>query len=240
MLRQQLQRALEENERLKQEHAHLRQEIERLRRQLEEALRAAKRQAGPFSRGQPKPNPKPPGRKAGGEYGRHHCRPLPRRVDERIAVPLPARCPGCGGPAAFERTEPQYQEDILRHTMVRRFDVAVGRCCQCGRRVQGRHRLQTSDALGGGAGATGAGGAGASRTVEQTDGAVAGAPRPGAEAGLWSSGLPRGDLRGLSTEGPQRRTHLTGTHSRGARLAGAPQKDLKVSRTLQACKRTSG
>jgi hypothetical protein len=94
LLRQQLQRALEEKERLKQEHARLRREIERLRRQLEEALRAAKRQAAPFSRRQPKPNPKPPGRKAGEEYGRRPCRPFPARVDERIAVPLPARCPG--------------------------------------------------------------------------------------------------------------------------------------------------
>jgi len=89
LLRQQLQRALEENERLKREHARLRQEIERLRRQLEEALRAAKRQAAPFSRGQPKPNPKPPGRKAGPDYGRRHCRPLPRRVDERIQAHEP-------------------------------------------------------------------------------------------------------------------------------------------------------
>jgi uncharacterized membrane protein YccC len=89
LLRQQLQRALEENERLKQEHARLRQENERLRRQLEEALRAAKRQAAPFSRGQPKPNPKPPGRKAGPDYGRRHCRPLPRRVDERIQAHEP-------------------------------------------------------------------------------------------------------------------------------------------------------
>lgn len=32
--------------------------------------------------------------------------------------------------------------------MVRRFDVHIGRCTQCGRRVQGRHPLQTSDALG--------------------------------------------------------------------------------------------
>jgi transposase len=31
---------------------------------------------------------------------------------------------------------------------VRRFDIAVGRCCNCHRRVQGRHRLQTSDAVG--------------------------------------------------------------------------------------------
>lgn len=32
--------------------------------------------------------------------------------------------------------------------IVRRFDVEVGHCSQCRRRVQGRHRLQTSDALG--------------------------------------------------------------------------------------------
>jgi transposase len=31
---------------------------------------------------------------------------------------------------------------------VRRFDVHVGRCGRCGRRVQGRHPLQNSDALG--------------------------------------------------------------------------------------------
>lgn len=55
---EQLDRALKENERLKQEN-------ERLRRQLEEALRATHRQAAPFSRGQPKPNPKPPGLEGG-------------------------------------------------------------------------------------------------------------------------------------------------------------------------------
>ena len=32
--------------------------------------------------------------------------------------------------------------------IVRRFDIEVGHCSQCRRRVQGRHRLQTSDALG--------------------------------------------------------------------------------------------
>lgn len=140
-LREQLDRARKENERLREEN-------ERLRRQLEEALRAIKRQAAPFSRGHLKPDPKPPGRKGGEDYGRRHCRPLPRRVDERLAVPLPPCCPACGGPVLFERTEPQYQEDIVRRTVVRRFEVAVGRCRGCGRRVQGRHPLQTSDALG--------------------------------------------------------------------------------------------
>ncbi|MEK7405491.1 MAG: hypothetical protein AAB225_10315 [Acidobacteriota bacterium] len=95
-----------------------------LDRQLEEALRAARRQAAPFSRGQPKP--KPPGRKAGEEYARRHCR----------------------GPVELEQIASQYREDIVRRTLVRRFDVEVGRCRNCGRRVQGRHPLQTYDALG--------------------------------------------------------------------------------------------
>ena len=32
--------------------------------------------------------------------------------------------------------------------VVRRFDIEVGHCAQCRRRIQGRHALQTSDALG--------------------------------------------------------------------------------------------
>ena len=48
----------------------------------------------------------------------------------------------------LERRAPHYQEEIVRRTVVRRFDIAVGRCRRCGRRVQGRHPLQTSDAVG--------------------------------------------------------------------------------------------
>src|SRR2546422_739997 len=40
------------------------------------------------------------------------------------------------------------KQEIVRRTFVRRFDIAVGRCRRCGRRVQGRHRLQTSEAVG--------------------------------------------------------------------------------------------
>jgi transposase len=141
-------RLRKENERLKQETEHLKQETERLRRELEAALRASKRQAAPHSRGTPKANPQRPGRKPGRRYGRQACRPIPARVDERIAVPLPAYCPHCGGGVESESCETQYQEEIVRRTMVRRFDIAVGRCRQCRRRVQGRHPLQTSDAVG--------------------------------------------------------------------------------------------
>ena len=137
-----------ENERLRRETERLKQETERLRRELEAALRASKRQAAPHSRGTPKANPQRPGRKPGRRYGRQACRPIPKRVDERTTVPLPERCPHCGGGVEPESSETQYQEEIVRRTIVRRFDIAVGRCCDCQRRVQGRHPLQTSDAVG--------------------------------------------------------------------------------------------
>ena len=47
----------------------LQAEIERLHRQLDEATRAGKRQAAPFAKGQPKLNPRKPGRKPGKDYG---------------------------------------------------------------------------------------------------------------------------------------------------------------------------
>jgi transposase len=146
--KRELDRAQQENDRLRKEIERLKQETERLRRELEAALRATKRQAAPHSRGRPKANPKRPGRKSGGRYGRQACRPIPERVDERIAVPLPDHCPHCGRGVESESCETQYQEEIVRRTVVRRFDIAVGRCRDCGRRVQGRHRLQTSNAVG--------------------------------------------------------------------------------------------
>jgi transposase len=149
--KRELDRAQQEIEKLRKEIDRLKQEKERLRRELEAALRASKRQAAPHSRGEPKSNPQRPGRKPGRSYGRRACRPIPARVDEQIAVPLPERCPHCGGGVEPESCEAQYQEDIVRKTVVRRFDIAVGRCRVCTRRVQGRHPLQTSDAVGVGA-----------------------------------------------------------------------------------------
>jgi transposase len=145
---QELEQLRKQSEWLQKENERLKQETERLRRELEAALRASKRQAAPHSRGNPKANPKRPGRKPGRRYGRRSCRPIPARVDERIAVPLPECCPHCGGGVEAESRETQYQEEIVRRTVVRRFDIAVGRCRECQRRVQGRHRLQTSDAVG--------------------------------------------------------------------------------------------
>lgn len=127
----------------------LEEDVARLRGALEEARRAGKRQASPFSKGSPKADPKRPGRKSGKDHGPAVFRAIPKRVDEIHDAPLPDSCPCCGGGLETERIATQYQTEIPRvDPVVRRFDVHVGRCVACGTRVQGRHRLQTSDALG--------------------------------------------------------------------------------------------
>lgn len=143
-----IEKLTKENESLGQRLEKAEKENERLRKLLEEALRSLKRQAAPFSKGKPKSDPKRPGRKKGLDYGPRAFRAVPDHVDEEIPVPLPKKCPDCGGRVIHDDTQPQYQEDIIRRTIVRRFDVATGHCGGCGGHVQGRHPLQTSDALG--------------------------------------------------------------------------------------------
>ena len=108
-------------EQLKKAHT----ENERLRKALEEALRSLKRQAAPFSKGKPKSNPKRPGRKRGSDYGRRAFRAVPDRVDEKIPVPLPKTCPDCGERTIHDSTEAQFQEDIVRQTIVRVGGVLI-------------------------------------------------------------------------------------------------------------------
>ncbi len=47
-----------------------------------------------------------------------------------------------------ESIQSQFQQEIVRKTIWRRFDIAIGRCTVCHKRVQGRDPRQTSDALG--------------------------------------------------------------------------------------------
>src|SRR5260370_23178471 len=153
--KRELDRVQQENDRLRKEVDRLQQESERLRRELEAALRASKRQAAPHSRGIPKATQQRPGRKPGRRYGRQSCRPIPARVDERITVPLPERCPRCGGGVEPESWETQYQEEIVRRTVGARFHIAGGRCRGC-RRGCDRPLLLTTP-YGGGGGRRGVG-----------------------------------------------------------------------------------
>jgi len=129
--------------------AELEARVAELTQKLEEAARAAKRQAAPFRNGPPKPNPKKPGRKSGDAHGAHGHRPLPPGpVTERYHAPLPQGCPHCDGPLVETGTAQQFQTEIPRQPLIRQFTVHLGHCTACGRRTQGRHPLQTSDALG--------------------------------------------------------------------------------------------
>ena len=137
-----------ENGQLRRENEQLQRRVKELERLLEEALRKLKRQAGPFARDVPTQNPRTPGRRAGERYGQHRRRRTPAAVHEEHAAKLPDRCAHCGGPLECDGSVEQYQEDIVRQTVQRLFHVEVGHCRRCGRRAQGRHRLQTSDAFG--------------------------------------------------------------------------------------------
>jgi transposase len=133
------------SKRLKQLEA----QVAELTRKLEETHRAGKRQAAPFRKGPPKPKPKRPGRKPD-DGGGHAYRTVPRpeQVDETLDAHLPDACPHCRGELVETGTAEQFQTEIPRQPVIRRFRVRIGHCGGCGQRVQGRHPLQTSDALG--------------------------------------------------------------------------------------------
>lgn len=136
------------NARLQAHIAQLEARIAKLETLLAASNRSGKRQAAPFSKGPPKSDPKPPGRKAGDDYGTKAFRAVPPVIDEVYQAPLIGEpCP-CGGAILLEAVVQQYQTDIPRRPITRQFDIHVGRCCRCRRRVQGRHPLQTSNAVG--------------------------------------------------------------------------------------------
>ena len=142
--------------RLSAELEELKEHVEKLQKALEESQRAGKRQAAPFR----KPKvvaPKKPGRKSGEDYGTQARRTVPDQIDEWWDAPLPECCPQCGcGELTEDAVCQQYQTDIPRKPIHRQFDIHVRYCTGCGERVQGRHTLQTSDALGAAASQLGA------------------------------------------------------------------------------------
>ena len=143
---------------LLQRVAELEAQVQRLTAALEEQRRAGKRQAAPFRKGPPKPDSKRPGRKAGEQHGTHGHRPPPppEQIDEILEATLPDACPHCGGTVTETTTTTQFQTEIPRQPIRRQFNIHVGCCDQCHRRLQGRHRLQTSDATGAAASQLGA------------------------------------------------------------------------------------
>jgi len=139
------------NAELERRNGELEGRLAQVEKLLDVSRRGGKRQAAPFSKGPPKADPKRPGRKSGGDYGKKAYRATPPHIDETYDAPLPDRCPSCGADGsrvAETHVAQQYQVEIPRKPIYRQFNVHVGQCGCCGKRVQGRHGLQTSDALG--------------------------------------------------------------------------------------------
>jgi transposase len=131
--------------------AELEQRIRDLLQRLDTLERSVKRQAAPFAKGKPKKRPKPSGRKSGEEHGKHgHRQPPPEdQVEETLDAPLPERCPDCGGEVVEDdQRDQQFQTEISRKPIIRKFDIHCGHCARCGKSLRGRHPLQTSDATG--------------------------------------------------------------------------------------------
>jgi len=139
-----------ENQQLRERNARLEQTVCELHKRIEELERTAKRQAAPFSKGEPKKKPKKPGRKSGEQHGKHAHRqpPPPDRVDEKLDAVLPEHCPRCGGDVVKDDLDQQFQTEIPRRPIVREFTIHCGHCQKCGKLLRGRHPLQTSDATG--------------------------------------------------------------------------------------------
>ena len=119
---------------LEADNARLTAQVQRLRGRLEASRREGKRQAAPFSPDTKQPNPKRPGRRPGGAYGTkaRRDRPTDDRIDESVAVGLPACCPDCDGAVVFDEMREQFQEELVpAHSRVRREEVALGHCAGC-------------------------------------------------------------------------------------------------------------
>jgi DNA-directed RNA polymerase subunit RPC12/RpoP len=128
--------------------ASLKRQIEDLKKQVEELRRRGKRQAAPFSKGEPSEDPKSPGRKAGDQYGQQATRSRPEQVDETIEVECPLYCEHCQGKVVLTGKAPQYQVDLPEiRPRTTEFILHYGKCSKCGREAVGRHPRQTSQAF---------------------------------------------------------------------------------------------
>lgn len=143
---------VQERDKLLRRVAEQEKRISHLEQLIEKLQRKGKRQASPFSKGDPKADPQSPGRKPGALYGQAATRPVPQRVDEALDVQCPLYCESCQGKVRLQGKESQYQIDFPPiRPVTTEFVVQYGECQDCGRRVQGRHPRQISSALGVGA-----------------------------------------------------------------------------------------
>jgi transposase len=119
-------------------------ELRRVNERLQAEIEQLKRRGGaaPFSKGKPKQDPKPPGRKPGQGYFRFRAAPECATASEPVAVPVAQTCcPDCGGQLDSAPHEIVSTTDIPAQPEpeVHRYAVEVRRCRRCGSKVRGQH-----------------------------------------------------------------------------------------------------
>lgn len=123
-----------------------------LKAQRDQNARDAKRQAAPFSKGQHKAHPKPPGRKPGQGHFTFRTLPTP---DQWTAPPIEVRlpepvCPCCGEPLQEHRVDFAAITDLPPRPkpLVQPYRVWVYRCPTCDTTVRAPHPDLASDQVG--------------------------------------------------------------------------------------------
>ena len=139
-------------EALERRNGELEATIVALRAELERVKRRQHRQAAPFSRETPAPNPKRAGRKPGQGTFAYRTAPAVEDLSEP-PIPVPVTeltCPHCGGVLVEDGMEVASITDIPAQPrpIVRQYQVAVCHCQSCGRRVRGRHPDLATDQYG--------------------------------------------------------------------------------------------
>jgi transposase len=126
-----------------------RAEIDRLKVELENLKRKQARQAAPFSRNQPKKNPKRSGRKPGVGNFKYRTAPTPESVTNTIIVPAPECCPDCKVTLEQHKTSLAFITDLPIITpTVTQFEVGEGTCPKCKRQFRGVHPELASNQVG--------------------------------------------------------------------------------------------
>jgi len=123
-------------------------ELEAKIEKLEAQLRRDRRQATPFSRDEPKADPKAPGRRAGQGKFTWRQPPSEEEIDETHCAPI-ERCPHCGSLLQERAWHEQFQVDLPEaKPETVRFRTQSGYCARCCRRVRAQHPEQVSQATG--------------------------------------------------------------------------------------------
>ena len=125
--------------------------IKDLSAKFDAATRASKRQAAPFRKSKSQKKPKEEHKKSGRSAEHpvaNRPEPTPDQIERTVDVAVD-QCPDCCVALENLHTEVQYQTDIpeIKPT-ISKFVIQVGHCPCCGKRVQGAHPEQTSQAIG--------------------------------------------------------------------------------------------